>query len=97
MAKMIRSRLNLKYSFKPLSKKQLQVLFWWQSPKYADKFEVVCDGSVRAGKTLIMSLSYVRWAMYRFTNQNFIMAGKTIGSLRRNVIMTLKRMLASEG
>lgn len=94
---MMRSRLNLKYQFKPLSKKQLQVLFWWQSPKYADKFAIVCDGSVRAGKTLIMSLSYVRWAMYRFTNQNFIMAGKTIGSLRRNVIMTLKRMLISEG
>ncbi|OQQ74581.1 terminase [Ligilactobacillus salivarius] len=87
---------NFKFSFKPLSKKQLQVLFWWQHPEYADKFAIIADGSVRAGKTVIMSTSYVRWAMMNFNNVNFGMAGKTIGSLRRNVIRDLKRILISE-
>lgn len=94
---MMKSKLNFKFKFKPLSKKQLQVLFWWQSPKYADKFAIICDGSVRAGKTVIMSMSFVRWAMYNFSGNNFILAGKTIGSLRRNVVRVLKQMLASEG
>ncbi len=91
-----KSKLNVKFTFKPFSKKQLQVLFWWQSPQYKDKFAIICDGSVRAGKTVIMSFSYVRWAMMNFDGVNFGMAGKTIGSLRRNVIRDLKRMLISE-
>ena len=91
-----KSKLNVKFTFKPFSKKQLQVLFWWQSPQYKDKFAIIADGSVRAGKTVIMSFSYVRWAMMNFDGVNFGMAGKTIGSLRRNVIRDLKRMLISE-
>ena len=91
-----KSKLNVKFTFKPFSKKQLQVLFWWQSPQYKDKFAIIVDGSVRAGKTVIMSFSYVRWAMMNFDGVNFGMAGKTIGSLRRNVIRDLKRMLISE-
>lgn len=91
-----KSKLNVKFTFKPFSKKQLQVLFWWQSPQYKDKFAIIADGSVRAGKTVIMSFSYVRWAMMNFDGVNFGMAGKTIGSLRRNVIRDLKRMLIFE-
>ena len=93
---MLKLKPNFKFSFKPLSKKQLQVLFWWEHPEYADNFAIIADGSVRAGKTVIMSPSYVRWAMMNFNNVNFGMAGKTIGSLRRNVIRDLKRILISE-
>lgn len=92
----MRSKLNIRFAFHPFSKKQLQVLFWWQVPEYQDKFAIICDGSVRAGKTVVMSLSYVRWAMMQFKGRNFGMAGKTIGSLRRNVIRDLKRILISE-
>lgn len=92
----MRSKLNIRFAFHPFSRKQLQVLFWWQVPKYQDKFAIICDGSVRAGKTVVMSLSYVRWAMIQFNGRNFGMAGKTIGSLRRNVIRDLKRILISE-
>lgn len=88
---------NFTFSFAPLSKRQLQVFYWWQAPQYQDKFALICDGSVRAGKTLIMSLSFVRWAMMSFDGEQFAFAGKTIGSLRRNVVGTLKRMLKSEG
>lgn len=56
---------------------------------------IICDGSIRAGKTVSMALSYVMWAMESFDDMNFGMAGKTIGSLRRNVITPLKKMLKS--
>ena len=62
-------------------------------PKYKDKEAIICDGSVRAGKTVIMSLSYIFWAMESYDEDQFGMAGKTIGSLRRNVIRPLKRCL----
>lgn len=58
-----------------------------------DKEAIICDGSVRAGKTMIMSMSYVLWAMTNYQGQQFGIAGKTIGSLRRNVVRPLKRML----
>jgi PBSX family phage terminase large subunit len=86
------------FKFKPFSLKQKKVLTWWRkgSP-VADKDGIICDGSVRAGKTVVMSLSYVMWAMNAFSDQNFGMAGKTIGSYRRNVITPLKRMLKARG
>ncbi|GLY11402.1 PBSX family phage terminase large subunit [Pseudobacillus badius] len=86
------------FKFKPFSLKQKKVLTWWRkgSP-HADADGIVCDGSVRAGKTVVMSLSYVMWAMETFNEENIGMAGKTIGALRRNVITPLKRMLKSRG
>lgn len=74
------------------------VLTWWRdgSP-VADRNGIICDGSVRAGKTVVMSLSFVMWGMEKFADVNFGMSGKTIGSFRRNVITPLKRMLKSRG
>lgn len=74
------------------------VLEWWcdDSP-YADKDGIICDGSIRAGKTTAMALSYVLWAMDNFEEENFAFCGKTINSLRRNVIKQLKRILISRG
>lgn len=86
------------FQFKPFSRKQKQVLTWWcpdSSVKDADG--IIADGAIRSGKTLSMSLSYVLWAMNSFNHQNFGMAGKTIGSFRRNVLFWLKLMLASRG
>ena len=85
------------FEFAPLSLKQIQVLSWWLDPRYKDYEAIICDGSVRAGKTLIMSLSYVMWSMDTFHDRNFGLAGKTIGSLRRNVIRTLTQMLEGRG
>jgi PBSX family phage terminase large subunit len=86
------------FAFKPFSVKQKQVLTWWcpNSP-VKDKDGIIADGAIRSGKTLCMSLSYVLWAMESFNQQNFGMAGKTIGSFRRNVLFWLKMMLASRG
>ena len=82
------------FKWSPLSKKQMQVLTWWtpRSP-YKNKDVIVCDGSIRAGKTVIMSYSYIKWAMVTYQEHNFGMAGKTIGSFRRNVVEPLKKIL----
>ncbi|QQC15285.1 PBSX family phage terminase large subunit [Pediococcus acidilactici] len=85
------------FHFTQFSKKQLQVLTWWVNPSTKDNEAIICDGSVRAGKTVIMSLSYVMWAMHTFDGQQLGMAGKTIGSFRRNVLRPLKQMLAGRG
>lgn len=99
---MKKSRLQTVYNqifkFKPFSKKQKQVLTWWcPSSPVKDKDGIIADGAIRSGKTLCMSLSYVLWAMATFNQQNFGMAGKTIGSFRRNVLFWLKLMLKSRG
>ncbi|NMH68601.1 PBSX family phage terminase large subunit [Bacillus sp. RO3] len=86
------------FTFKPFSIKQKKVLTWWrEGSPYKDMDGIICDGSVRAGKTVVMSLSYVMWGMATFNEENLGMSGKTIGALRRNVITPLKRMLRSRG
>jgi len=85
------------FKFSAFSKKQKFVLEWWMHPKYKDKDGIICDGSIRSGKTVVMSLSFVMWAMATFDGESFAMCGKTIQSLRRNVIKQLKKMLQSRG
>lgn len=86
------------FKFKPFSTKQKKVLTWWlpESPM-SGKDGIIADGSIRSGKTVSMSLSFVVWAMESFNEQNFGMCGKTIGSFRRNVLTFLKLMLMSRG
>lgn len=88
---------TVRFKFTPFSRKQLQVLSWWANDELKSYEAIICDGSVRAGKTVVMSLSYVLWSMTQFNGQQFGMAGKTIGSFRRNVLRPLRSMLESEG
>ncbi len=84
------------FDFRPFSPKQLKVLSWWMdhSP-FARCDGIIADGAIRSGKTLSMSLSFVTWAMQSFDGANFAICGKTITSLRRNVITPLESMLAA--
>lgn len=84
--------------FREFSQKQLTVLNWWcsQSPhKNCDA--IICDGAVRSGKTLCMSISFILWSFYRFSDSSFAICGKTITSLRRNVITPLLPVLTQMG
>lgn len=86
------------FKFQPFSLKQKKVLTWWcDSSPVKDKDGIIADGAIRSGKTVCMSLSFIMWAMHRFSGQNFAMCGKTIGSFRRNVLFWLKLMLKSRG
>lgn len=81
--------------FKPFSKKQLKVLSWWQVDGIKDKYDaIIADGSVRSGKTVSMSISFLIWAMENFSDCNFAICGKTVGSCRRNVIKPLINMMS---
>lgn len=72
--------------FQEFSKKQLQVFTWWmpESP-YSNYNGIIADGSIRAGKTVAMAVSFILWAMASYDHQNFAMCGKTVGAFRRNV------------
>ncbi|MGN0522369.1 MAG: PBSX family phage terminase large subunit [Eubacterium sp.] len=85
-------------SFVPFSKKQLAVLTWWcKNSTVSDKNGIICDGAVRSGKTLCMSISFVSWAFYNFGGASFALCGKTVASLRRNVITPLIPALEALG
>lgn len=84
--------------FKPFSKKQIIALTWWcRGSSAKNKNGIICDGAVRSGKTLCMSLSFVSWAFYSFGDTSFALCGKTITSLRRNVVTPLIPILKSLG
>lgn len=65
-----------------ISDKQKKILAF----PYTDYDALICDGSIRSGKTSIMFLAYVDWAMREFDQKRFIVLGKTVGSAVRNVV-----------
>lgn len=82
----------------PFSEKQMQVLCWWgEKSPHRDKLAVICDGAVRSGKTTCMGISFFLWVMARFQNTSFAVCGKTIRSVRRNVVAELIPKLKSMG
>ena len=82
----------------PLSPRQRKVLCWWHPDSaYAGYNGIIADGAIRSGKTVSMAFSFVVWAMSNFDRMNFAMCGKTIASLRRNVLGTLKNQLRARG
>ena len=84
--------------FKEFSKRQMQAFTWWcrESP-YSEYNGIIADGSIRAGKTVSMAISFILWAMASYDRQNFAMCGKTVGSFRRNVWNWLRPVLHARG
>ena len=80
------------------SPKQRRVLTWWRpgSPERG-KQAIICDGAVRSGKTLCTGLSFFCWAMRSFNGRNFALCGKTIQSVRRNLLEELLPLLENMG
>lgn len=80
------------------SQKQRQVLTWWRpgSP-HRKKQAIICDGAVRSGKTLCTGLSFFCWAMCSFQSRNFALCGRTIQSVRRNLLSELLPLLERMG
>ena len=84
--------------FTRFSQKQRTVLCWWmEGSGWETRDAIICDGAVRSGKTICMSLSFVAWSLYRFQGRSFAICGKTIASLRRNVIVPLVENLTALG
>jgi PBSX family phage terminase large subunit len=84
--------------FETFSRTQLEALTWWSdSSPYRDMDALICDGAVRSGKTLCMGLSFICWATRRFDGERFAMCGRTIGSIRRNLLSSLVPVLEDIG
>ena len=85
-------------TYSRFSPKQKKVLSWWvPGNRDWEKEAIVCEGAVRSGKTLAMGLSFFLWAMSCFQGQKFGVCGKTISSLRRNVLSEILPRLEGLG
>lgn len=80
--------------YQSLSKRQNVAMTWWNRPRFQNYRGIICDGSIRSGKTVSMAVGFILWSMERYTGQNFAVCGKTIASLRRNVIMLMPQLLS---
>lgn len=70
---------------KSLSAKQRGIMEFIGS----DDMALICDGSVRSGKTTIMSMAFVLWAMSNYNHTNFAICGKTVQAAERNILKPL--------
>lgn len=66
----------------PISNKQKQIMAF----PFTKYDALICDGSIRSGKTVFMMLSFVDDAMRRFNNQRFGICGKTVDAAIKNII-----------
>jgi PBSX family phage terminase large subunit len=82
--------------YRKLSKRQKLAMLWWQQPRFRNRDAVICDGSIRSGKTVCMTVGFFLWSMSRFSGEKFAICGKTIESLRRNVILNLRDWLPED-
>ncbi len=86
------------FEWKPFSDKQLKIMTWWcKNSLVKDKDGIIADGAVRSGKTVSMAASFMLWAMNNFNECDFAICGKTVGSLSRNVLGTLRQQAISLG
>lgn len=79
--------------FTKFSPKQIKSMLWWKMIETKDHNAIVCDGSVRSGKTMSMTIGFVIWSCSSFNGENFAFCGKTIDSLKRNVITPMQKWL----
>lgn len=82
--------------YQKLSKRQKLAMLWWQQPKFRGRDAIICDGSIRSGKTVSMSVGFILWSMTEFSGKVFGICGRTIASLRRNVILNLRDWVPPE-
>lgn len=66
-----------------ISAKQKKILAF----PYSKYNALICDGAVRSGKTSIMMVAFVDWAMREFNGRRFGICGKTVGSATENIII----------
>lgn len=86
------------FKFQPFSLKQKKLLTWWtQASPYRDHDMIICDGSVRSGKTVAMIDGFITWSLATFKSEDFILAGRSMGALKRNVLKPMLQILLAKG
>lgn len=87
-----------KFKFKPFSEQQRRLIHWWRPMVMASENNyVIADGSIRSGKTIACIIGFLTWSQEMHSGQTFILAGKTMGALKKNVIRPMLQMLEAWG
>lgn len=79
------------------SKQRVLVGWWGPRSPYKDMDGIIAEGSIRSGKTYAMVTGFLMWSVETFEGESFIMAGRTMGALKRNVVKPLLRILNDIG
>ncbi len=94
----MRRLIGAAFRFQRFSHQQKKLLSWWTaSSPYRDHDMVVADGSVRSGKTIAMVDGFLTWSLSMFRGENFILAGRSMGALKRNVLGPMFQILRAKG
>lgn len=72
--------------FDSISSKQAEIFKFMAEPYDA----LICDGAVRSGKTIMMTIAFIEWAMSLFDGESFGICGKTVRSAERNIIAPVR-------
>lgn len=87
-----------KFKFSPFSTQQQKLMHWWRPPLVSSQCDfVVADGAIRSGKTIACIIGFLTWSQEMFAGQSFILAGKTMGALKKNVIRPMLQILEAWG
>ena len=86
------------FKFKPFSVQQRRLIHWWRpAVRYSDNDFVIADGAIRSGKTIACIIGFLTWSQTMHSGQSFILAGKTMGALKKNVIRPMIQILEAWG
>lgn len=87
-----------KFKFKPFSNQQQRLIHWWRPGLVSSENNfVIADGSIRSGKTIACIIGFLTWSQEMFEGESFILAGKTMGALKKNVVRPMLQILEAWG
>jgi PBSX family phage terminase large subunit len=93
-----RRKKPAKFEFKPFSEQQRRLIHWWRPMVRASENNyVIADGSIRSGKTIACIIGFLTWSQEMFSGQSFILAGKTMGALKKNVVRPMLQIMEAWG
>lgn len=82
------------------SQKQLMAMTWWiphEKNPWAKCDIMIADGSIRSGKTVSVIDSFITWSLDNYDGEQFGIAGKSMGAIRKNVLKPMFEILRAKG
>ncbi len=64
---------------------------------YSKYDALICDGAVRSGKTSLMTVAFIDWAMRTFSGERLGICGKTVDSAVKNIVMPYLALAYAKG
>ena len=87
-----------RFNFKPFSDQQRRLMHWWRPGLISSENDfVIADGAIRSGKTIAMIIGFLTWSQEMYQGESFVLAGKTMGALKKNVIKPMLQILEAWG